>query len=113
MWDVLILGVRRRLLGSAIAEGITCPKCGVTGRVQINRLVRIFTFFFLPLFPVGTSAVGVCLSCGATLRSGDLKEDRDEVKAVTSQFGLRIEHFWGLAVIAALILIGVISAALR
>lgn len=58
-----------------------CEVCGNQGAHQLVKQVRRFTFFFIPIFPVGTRYVDTCTFCG---RAMDVPRDRAEA-AVAGQ----------------------------
>ncbi len=63
------MGVRSRL--KTIAEGtFFCPKCGADRQYRLQSIRRWFTFFFIPIFPVGKAQGEIvkCTTCGTAFR---------------------------------------------
>ena len=60
---MLLLGTRRttRVLGR-IARG--CARCRQQAWFQYARTTSTFTFFFIPLIPLGSTTRAVCSACG-------------------------------------------------
>jgi hypothetical protein len=64
---VIIWGIRsvRRNMGVVLAM---CHRCGQPCAQSIFMIRRWFTLFFIPLFPVGTSHLGICSMCATATR---------------------------------------------
>ncbi|HUC05755.1 MAG TPA: hypothetical protein VL961_10170 [Acidimicrobiales bacterium] len=63
----LIFGVRRRGYRMASVFAM-CGVCQTPAAQVAARMRAFFTFFFIPLFPVGTTYRSTCTMCGATTR---------------------------------------------
>jgi len=74
---VLIFGlsVSEDLLSTLI---YTCENCGNSAAHRLIKRTRKFSFFFIPLFPVGSTYVDTCTACG---RAIEVSRDRAEVAA--------------------------------
>ena len=67
---ILIWGFRARAKAVSTGE-FFCTRCGVDRSYVLQQIRRWFTFFFVPLFPVG-KPLGEqvkCSTCGTTFRS--------------------------------------------
>jgi hypothetical protein len=67
---ILIWGFRARAKAVSTGE-FFCTRCGVDRSYVLQQIRRWFTFFFIPLFPVG-KPLGEqvkCSTCGTTFRS--------------------------------------------
>ncbi|MGD1053302.1 MAG: zinc-ribbon domain-containing protein [Candidatus Dormibacteria bacterium] len=64
---MIIFGSRGkvRLLATARAR---CQSCGQEAAHRLVKSQRMFTLFFVPLFPIGTRYVATCTYCGAARR---------------------------------------------
>jgi DNA-directed RNA polymerase subunit RPC12/RpoP len=74
---VLIFGlsVSEDLLSTLI---YTCETCGNSAAHRLIKRTRKFSFFFIPLFPVGTTYIDTCAACG---RSVEVSRGRAEAAA--------------------------------
>jgi len=74
---VLIFGlsVSEDLLSTLI---YTCERCGSSAAHRLIKRTRKFSFFFIPLFPVGTTYVDSCTACGRVM---EVSRDRAEAAA--------------------------------
>jgi zinc-ribbon family len=63
---LLIFGVRRR--GYRMANVFAmCGVCHTPAAQAIARVKTFFTFFFIPLIPLGSKYRSTCTMCGATV----------------------------------------------
>jgi len=53
-----------------------CEVCGNSVAHHLVKLVRRFSLFFIPLFPVGTRYLDTCTACGRTI---EVPRDRAEL----------------------------------
>lgn len=60
---MIIWGWRRTVRRVATVR-VFCPVCNGTYATALNRLVKMFTLFFIPLFPLSTRHSLTCTSCG-------------------------------------------------
>jgi len=74
---VLIFGlsVSEDLLSTLI---YTCENCGNSAAHRLIKRTRKFSFFFIPLFPVGSTYVDTCTACGRVI---EVSRDRAEAAA--------------------------------
>ena len=59
-----------------------CETCGNHAAHHLVKRIRMFSFFFIPLFPVGTRYIDTCTACGR-----DLGVYREQAEAAASQAG--------------------------
>ena len=59
-----------------------CETCGNSAAHHLVKRVRKFSFFFIPLFPVGTRYIDTCTACGR-----DIEVPREDAEAAASQTG--------------------------
>jgi hypothetical protein len=63
---LLIFGLRRR--GYRMANVFAmCGVCHTPAAQAVARVKTFFTFFFIPLIPLGTKYRSTCTMCGATI----------------------------------------------
>ena len=77
------LGVTQVLLATLV---YLCETCGNNAAHQLVKRVRKFSFFFIPLFPVGTRYVDTCTDCG---RAIEISREQAETAASQAGPGLR------------------------
>ena len=73
------LSVSEDLLSTLI---YTCENCGNSAAHRLIRRTRKFSFFFIPLFPVGSTYVDTCTACGRVI-----EVSRDRAEAAARQTG--------------------------
>ena len=73
------LSVSEDLLSSLI---YTCETCGNSAAHRLVKRTRKVSFFFVPLFPVGTTYVDTCAACGRLI-----EVSRDRAEAAARQTG--------------------------
>ena len=73
------LSVSEDLLSTLI---YTCQTCGNSAAHRLVKRTRKFSFFFIPLFPVGTTFVDTCIACGRLI-----EVSRDRAEAAARQTG--------------------------
>jgi predicted RNA-binding Zn-ribbon protein involved in translation (DUF1610 family) len=78
---VLIFGlsVSEDLLSTLI---YTCENCGNSAAHRLIKRTRKFSFFFIPLLPVGSTYVDTCTACGRVI-----EVSRDRAEAAARQTG--------------------------
>lgn len=78
---LLIFGLRRR--GYRMANVFAmCGICHTPAAQAVVRIKTFFTFFFIPLIPVGTKYRSTCTMCGGTI---ELTKDQADHAMVTMQ----------------------------
>ena len=77
------LGVAEVLLATLV---YLCETCGNNGAHHLVKRVRKFSFFFIPLFPVGTRYIDTCTACG---RAIEVAREQAEAAAREAGPGLR------------------------
>jgi hypothetical protein len=77
------LGVTQVLLATLV---YLCETCGNHAAHQLVKRVRKLSFFFIPLFPVGTRYIDTCTACGRDL---DVSREHAETAASEAGPGLR------------------------
>jgi hypothetical protein len=60
---VILFGMRTRASNSG-AQALMCPKCGTSQLHRVIRRKRIFTLFFIPVIPLGSTYSAICANCG-------------------------------------------------
>ena len=73
------LSVSEDLLSTLI---YTCENCGNSAAHRLIKRTRRFSFFFIPLFPVGSTYVDTCTACGRVI-----EVSRDRAEAAARQTG--------------------------
>ena len=73
------LSVSESLLSTLI---YTCETCGTSAAHRLVKRTRKFSFFFIPLFPVGSTYVDTCTACGRLI-----EVSRDRAEAAARQTG--------------------------
>ena len=73
------LNVSEDLLSTLI---YTCENCGNSAAHRLIKRTRKFSFFFIPLFPVGSTYVDTCTACGRII-----EVSRDRAEAAARQTG--------------------------
>ena len=73
------LSVSEDLLSTLI---YTCENCGNSAAHRLIKRTRKFSFFFIPLFPVGSTYVDTCTACGRVI-----EVSRDRAEAAARQTG--------------------------
>jgi hypothetical protein len=78
---LLIFGLRRR--GYRMANVFAmCGICHTPAAQAVVRIKTFFTFFFIPLIPVGTKYRSTCTMCGGTI---ELTKEQADHAMVTMQ----------------------------
>ncbi|MFT3935874.1 MAG: hypothetical protein QM726_19755 [Chitinophagaceae bacterium] len=87
-----------------------CPNCNATASIEMHIFQKYAHVFWIPMFPIGKTGVSQCNTCMQVLKpkqmQPSLRESYDNLKAQTK---IPIWTFSGIAVIAVLITLGVIS----
>ena len=73
------LSVTQALLATLV---YACETCGNSSPHHLVKRVRKFSFFFIPLFPVGTRYIDTCTACGR-----DIEVAREDAEAAARQAG--------------------------
>ena len=73
------LSVSEDLLSTLI---YACENCGNSAAHRLIKRTRKFSFFFIPLFPVGSTYVDTCTACGRVIGVS-----RDRAEAAARQTG--------------------------
>jgi hypothetical protein len=87
-----------------------CPHCGNQHCIDMHVFQKYVHLFWLPLFPIGKTGVSQCDHCKQVLKlnqmPGSLKTSYDNIKSGTKT---PLWMFTGLAVIAIIITMGILS----
>ena len=87
-----------------------CPNCGAQNSTYLHVFQRYAHIFWIPLFPIGKTAVSQCSHCKQVLKLKEmppaLVNTYEQAKAEAKT---PVWTFSGLAVVAVIIIIGVIS----
>jgi len=59
-----------------------CETCGNSAAHRLVKRTRRFSFFFIPLFPVGSTYLDTCTACGRII-----EVSRDRAEAAARQTG--------------------------
>jgi hypothetical protein len=103
----MIYGWRMKELGQVPVPG-ACPACGTEGSVRLHVLQKYSHILWIPLFPLGKSGVTVCDHCKQALEGKELTPASQSLfSAVKGQHKTPVWMFTGLAIIAALIPLGI------
>ena len=76
------------IFGLSVSEDLrstliyTCENCGNSAAHRLVKRTRKFSFFFIPLFPVGSTYVDTCTACGRVI-----EVSRDRAEAAARQTG--------------------------
>ena len=76
------------IFGLSVSEDLlstlvyTCENCGNSAAHRLIKRTRRFSFFFIPLFPVGSNYVDTCTACGRLI-----EVSRDRAEAAARQTG--------------------------
>jgi len=73
------LGVTQVLLATLV---YVCETCGNNAPHHLVKRVRKLSFFFIPLFPVGTRYIDTCTACGR-----DIEVAREQAEAAAREAG--------------------------
>ena len=76
---MLIFGLSSREYVLALISYV-CEVCGHQGAHRLVKLVRKFSLFFIPLFPVGTRYLDTCTVCARTI-----EVSRDQAELAVNQ----------------------------
>ncbi|MFZ4798645.1 MAG: hypothetical protein ACOYMA_14195 [Bacteroidia bacterium] len=87
-----------------------CPNCGTQNSVELSVLQKYGHVFWIPFFPMGKTGISNCSHCKQVL---ELKEMPDNIKVsyenLKPSTKTPIWMFSGLALVAVLIIFGVIT----
>ena len=87
-----------------------CPNCGNQNTVEIYVFQKYAHIFWIPFFPLGKTMVSQCSHCKQVLKEKEmpasLKASNDQVKTLAKT---PVWTFSGLALVAVLVTIGIIS----
>lgn len=96
---MIVYGLRSSHLQS-FDTPVPCPGCGQRNRTVVSVFGRYAHVYWIPLFPVGKTAVAICTYCKANYEnkefSLDLKRDSTTMKASTKA---PVWHFLGLGIL--------------
>ena len=99
----MLYGFKTKELGQTLVPG-NCPACGTENSVALHIVQKYIHFVFLPVVPIGRSAVTHCEHCQQTLTGKQLSPSAKEVfKAALAEFKTPVWMFSGLAIILLLI----------
>lgn len=108
---MIIYGSKAVHLKSAQSTALACPKCGTTGSLVFSVFRRHAHIFWIPLFPIGKVTVCQCQHCQAVMKSGEMIGDvRKQARLFANSAKGPIWQFAGLAIIAILIVKGMITS---
>jgi hypothetical protein len=95
---MIIYGYRERPVDVATGE-FHCPRCQVHRAFKHKRMVRYFTLFFIPLFPLGRLGEYVeCQTCLTTHNADVLNSSATSIRPVLPNYTRR---GWLLALLGA------------
>lgn len=107
--NMLIYGSRGKQLAK---ENLIdkCPSCGTLNAIDMYVFQKYAHVFWIPFFPMSKTGVSQCNHCKQTLKVNEMPDHiRNAYENLKSQTKAPVWMFSGLAVVAALITIGVIS----
>lgn len=98
----MFYGLKTKELGQTRVPG-ACPSCGTENSVALHVVQKYIHFVFLPIVPIGRSAVTHCEHCQQTLTGKQLSPSAKEVfKAALAEFRTPIWTYSGVAIVALL-----------
>lgn len=106
---MIIYGIRNKEL---IKEHITdkCPDCGTQNSIDMHVFQKYAHVFWIPFFPLGKTGVSQCDHCKQVLKLKEMPSSlANTYENLKSQTKTPIWTFTGLALVAVLITIGIIS----
>ncbi|MEJ7635008.1 zinc ribbon domain-containing protein [Aeromicrobium sp.] len=80
---MIIFGFRSSVIQIAMMTYL-CSRCGNPAAHALRKVVRKFTLFFIPLFPVSTKYSVQCTFCGAAAELTKQEVDEALARQVTS-----------------------------
>ncbi|MEP6675942.1 MAG: zinc-ribbon domain-containing protein [Ferruginibacter sp.] len=110
---MIVYGIKaKELLKETLLD--KCPNCGTQNSVDLYIFQRYFHIFWLPVIPVGKTAVSQCSNCKQTLKLKEMPEalklSYDNVKTKTKT---PVWMFSGLALILVIIIVGISEARMK
>jgi hypothetical protein len=106
---MIVYGIRTKQLAKEILTD-KCPNCGTQNTVELYVFQKYAHVFWIPFFPSGKAAVSQCSHCKQVLKQKEMPASfRASYENVKLQAKTPIWTFSGLALVAALITIAVIS----
>jgi hypothetical protein len=106
---MIVYGTKNKELAKEIITD-KCPNCGTQNSIDMHVFQKYAHVFWIPFFPTGKTGVSQCDHCKQVLKlkemPASLKDDYENIKA---RFKTPLWMFSGLALVAALVAIGIIS----
>lgn len=62
-----IFGVKNSSRNLGLSRA-TCPHCGNVAAQRVDRRKRVFSLFFIPVIPLGSSYAATCTACGVSTK---------------------------------------------
>ena len=106
---MIIYGVRSTQLAKEIISD-KCLSCGTQNSIEIYVFQKYAHVFWIPLFPVGKTVVSECKHCKQVLKQKEMPSFLISVyESLKTQTKTPVWTFAGLAIIAVLIVVGVVN----
>jgi hypothetical protein len=106
---MLVYGTRSKLLAKELVTD-KCPNCGTQNSTEIHVFQKWAHVFWIPFFPIGKVAASECGHCKQVLKEKEMTSSMQTVlQDVKSRSKTPIWTFSGLALLAVLIVVGVIN----
>lgn len=110
---MIIYGYRSTLIGTEGLPHEKCPNCDNEGAMSIHTFSSYAHIFWIPLFPYRKYSVAHCGNCDITYEKKQMTESlMREYNNARALVKPPIWQFSGLFVIAAAVLIGVVSSSI-
>jgi len=107
---MIVYGSRTKQLAKEIIID-KCPNCGRQNSTELHVFQNYAHVFWIPFFPTGKTAVTQCDHCKQVLKPKEMPSSiKSTYENIKSQTKTPIWTFSGLALLAVLISIGVVSA---
>lgn len=99
---MIIYGMRSSHLESFDAS-ITCVSCGQRDKTVVSVFGRYVHIFWIPLFPIGKTAVTYCEHCQASFENKDFSPHlKADIKTMKSGTKAPVWHYSGLGLLTML-----------
>ncbi len=106
---MIIYGTRGKELAKEIITD-KCPNCGTQNSIDMHVFQNYAHVFWIPFFPTGKTGVSQCDHCKQVLKLNQMPSSlKDSYENIKTQTKTPVWMFAGLALVAALIVVGVIS----
>ncbi len=108
---MIIYGWKSAHLKTNQPQSLVCPSCETKGSTLVSAYSKHAHIFWIPLFPFGKTGASQCQHCQVAFDKKEMPETvRAEYDQLNSEVSTPIWQFAGLAIIAVLIGVGVISS---